>query len=490
MFCFSTGNQTVNFLPVIQLKIPSVIIATTEKERGLNLKKVYEAHNIKSKFFNVEKERDINELKNQFLEETTSIKYVLWNITGGQKYHSLAMYEAFLNRVSNKYEDLIIYFEANTTKYLIYNQHKKVMEITADAYISLDDIFTLYNTNAYEKTQIFPEADKDCQRNLDVGKKALDYYEKEETFRKLFFAIMKPNPVVDEVKGGIENQIRKFLNSIKPKVNELKIKSAGYEDLEKKIGSLIKELTKSNDIFRIRELIKPLKLIQNPEEIFNEYWNDMKRALIDELNKKINEQDYPLINEPISQEKINIIKEQIKSLGGKISEDCSDIIKRSCVEAFSVFDRNGHLFEWMVASKILGIIEQNTELKSKVAQIHLGVKTKPLRENAQQDAELDIVITTRFGTTLVLEAKTYDFSGDTIEGKENQTLKKSGPYSKTIIVGPLLKSLEIRDNGTIKYPSYFDNKIIEQRNNAEKHNIAYACLDELEGILKKELLKG
>ena len=34
MFCFSTGNQTVNFLPAKQLNIPKVIVATTEKEKG------------------------------------------------------------------------------------------------------------------------------------------------------------------------------------------------------------------------------------------------------------------------------------------------------------------------------------------------------------------------------------------------------------------------------------------------------------------------
>ena len=301
---------------------------------------------------------------------------------------------------------------------------------------------------------------------------------------------MKPNPIIDEIKGGLEKQIRRFLNSIKPKVQDLKIKRAGYEDLVQKIGDLFKWLRTANNISEIKELVQPLMLITNPQEIYDEYWNDLKRMLIDEINKKIDEKNYPLIDDSISKEKIDILRLQLESLGGKMLDVLNNTIKRSDLIKFSMFDRNGYLFEWMVASKILDIIKTKKEFKNKISQIHLGVKTKPLRENSQQDAELDIVITTRFGTTLVFEAKTYDFSGETIEGKENQTLKKSGPYSKTIIVGPLLKSLEINNGGKIKYPSYFDGKIIEQRSNAEKHNITYACLDELNIVLEKNLLKG
>lgn len=490
IFCFSTGNQTVNFLPAKQLNIPKVIVATTEKEKGENLKKVFKSHKISSNFFSIGNFSDIHELKKEFLKETKDIESILWNITGGQKYHTLAMYEAFLERTTNKHNDLILYFEANNTKFYIYDRHKKVIEITADTYISLDDIFTLYNTNAFEKKEIFPEPDTLTRKYLDVGKKALDYYENDETFRKVFFAVMKPNPIIDEIKGGLEKQIRKFLNSIKPNVQDLRIKKAGYEDLEQKIGDLFKKLENIKNIYNIKELVHPLTLITNPQEIYDEYWNDLKRMLIDEINKKIDEKNYPLLDAPLSKEKIGKLKEQIESLGGKMADELTNTLRRSDLINFSMFDRNGYLFEWMVASKILDIIKTKKEFKNKISQIHLGVKTKPLKENAQQDAELDIVITTRFGTTLVFEAKTYDFSGETIEGKENQTLKKSSPYSKTIIVGPLLKSLEINNGGKDKYPSYFDGKIIEQRSNAEKHNITYACLDELNIVLEKNLLKG
>ena len=70
MFCFSTGNQTVNFLPAKQLNIPKVIVATTEKEKGENLKKVFKSHKISSKFFSIGNFSDINELKKEFLKET------------------------------------------------------------------------------------------------------------------------------------------------------------------------------------------------------------------------------------------------------------------------------------------------------------------------------------------------------------------------------------------------------------------------------------
>ena len=490
MFCFSTGNQTVNFLPAKQLNIPKVIVATTEKENGDNLKRALNSHKISSKFFNIGNFSDIHELKKEFLKETQTFENILWNITGGQKIHTLAIYEAFLERTSNKHNDLILYFEANKTKYYIYDRHKKLIEITVDTYISLDDIFTLYNTNAYEKMELFPEPDTLTKMYLDVGKKALDYYEKDETFRKIFFAVMRPNPLIDEIKGGLEKQIRNLLNGLKPKLSDLKIMRAGYENFEYNINKIFRRLKNCQSPYEMRETFQSLYLITNPQEIYNEYWNAIKRAIIDELNKKIDEKNYPLVSEPLSKEKIDTLKKLIESLGGKMVDEIKNTIKRSDLIAFSMFDRNGHLFEWMVAGKIMNIIEEKRNLKNKISQIHLGVKTKPLKEDAKQDAELDIVITTRFGTTLVFEAKTYDFSGETIESKENQTLKKSGPYSKTIIVGPLLKSLEIKTEDEIKYPVYFDNKIIEQRANAEKHNISYACLDELDIVLEKQLLKG
>lgn len=317
MFCFSTGNQTVNFLPAKQLNIPKVIVATTEKEKGENLKRVFNAHKIASKFFSIGNFSDIHELKKGFLKETRSIENILWNITGGQKYHTLAMYEAFLERIENKHNDLILYFEANNTKFYIYDSHKKVIEITADTYISLDDIFTLYNTNAFKKMELFPEPDTLTKMYLDVGKKALDYYENDETFRKIFFAVMRPNPLIDEIKGGLEKQIRNLLNGLKPKLSDLKIMRAGYENFEHNINKIFRRLKNCQSPYEMRETFQSLYLITNPQEIYNEYWNAIKRAIIDELNKKIDEKNYPLVSEPLSIERIDTLKKQIESLGGK-----------------------------------------------------------------------------------------------------------------------------------------------------------------------------
>lgn len=489
LFSFSTGNQTVNFIPAKQLKLNNIILACTEKEKGENLKNVLKKHGIKFKNFDIPNNNNILELKNQFLDKTQEIKNIIWNITGGQKYHNLAMYEAYKERQKNKNKDYILYFNANPPEILIYDEANKILEMPVKVDITLDDIFTLYNTSAFEKTEIYPNPDDITKQNLEIGIKALEHYEKDELFRKLFFAVMKPNPLIDGIKENITDTVRKLLNLLVPKVNELKITRQGYENLEKNITIIIKKALKSDDIFEIKNLIKKLSLISNPEEIFNEYWNSIKRALIVELSKKINEKDYPLLYEKIDPENFEKLKKMINSIGGEIVQTYSEYLNRSYITNFSKFNNNGTLFEWMVAGKIIEIISRNNNLKERISQIHLNVMTKQNKENAEVDAELDIVITTKFGTTVVLEAKTYDFSGETIESKENQTLKKSGPYSKTIIVGPLLKKLSTEKDNKLLFPNYFDSKIIDQKRNAEKHNINYSYLDELEIFLEREILK-
>jgi len=488
IICNSTGNQTVNFVPAYQLNINKIIIAATEKERGDNLKKLLDKYKFQTEIFNLSSLDNVIELKQHYLKKAkTCDGLVCWNISGGQKCQTVAMLEAFKTRVEEGKNDILLYLQSNPPEIYIYDKDYNLSKIPTNVNITLDELFLLYNTEAYEKIEVYPEQSDKTKEYLEIGSKALEYYENDEDFRKIFFAMMKPNPVIDDFKRGLENNIKKFLNNIKPNLNEIKVLRTGYEDFERKIGKCIKNALSCNDVKKIHENLKPLALIGRPNEIYNEYWNDIKRKVIEKLKETIDNQDYPLIQEKLNKEKVNKIASQIKSLGGRISQEIGDFIRRKDIEKFSIFERNGYLFEWMVAAKVLNIIENNEEIRKKISQIHVNVMTRPLRENAKIDAEIDVIFTTKYATAIVLEAKTYDFTGDVIEGKENQTLKKSGTYGKLIVVGPLLKKLETKKGDFVEYPSYFDEKITNQKINAEKHNIKYSCLDELEEVIKKNL---
>ena len=486
MICNSTGNQTVNFVPAYQLKVEKIIVAATEKEKGDNLKSLLDKHNFQTQIFNLHNVDDVIELKQQYLEQVKHCgDTICWNISGGQKCQTIAMSEAFKTRIEAGKDDVLLYLQSSPPEIYVYDKKYNLNKIPTKVDITLDDLFLLYKTEAFEKSEIYPNMDDETKKYIEVGKKALEYYENDEDFRKIFFAIMKPNPLVDDFRRGLEDNVKKLLETIKNNLNDIKIRMTGYDDFENKILYNISKAVSCNDIKEVHKYLKPLALINRLNDIYNEYWNDIKRKVIEEMIKKLDNQDYPLIKEKLSKATINKIINQIQSLGGEVSENIVDNIKRKDIKRFSIIKRNGYLFEWMVAGKVLNILENNSEIKDKISQVHVNVKTRPIRENASQDAEIDLIITTKYATAVVLEAKTYDFTGDAIEGRENQTLKKSGPYGRLIVVGPLLKKLEIKKGDTIEYPQYFDEKITHQKTNAEKHSITYACLDELESIIRR-----
>ncbi|MCC6347497.1 MAG: hypothetical protein IT388_09960, partial [Nitrospirales bacterium] len=178
---------------------------------------------------------------------------------------------------------------------------------------------------------------------------------------------------------------------------------------------------------------------------------------------------------------------QIQALGGEVEFTETDTLYKRAIKKFSALGRNGYLFEWMVAAEVIDIICNDDELRQSVAQVYHSVATRKLGSKEKQDAELDLVIVTRFGTLLVLELKTFEFSGDLAKSKEGSAYKKSGPYGKAIIVGPLLTSMVQTAKNGKTYPHYIVGPIQTQEATAMQNGIEYIYLDELAVTLRKKL---
>jgi hypothetical protein len=73
-------------------------------------------------------------------------------------------------------------------------------------------------------------------------------------------------------------------------------------------------------------------------------------------------------------------------------------------------------------------IEKDHRLRNSIAEIYHSVKTKKLNSSEKHYAEHDIVIVTKFGTLILIELKTYEFSGDLAQAQQGLAYKKSGPY--------------------------------------------------------------
>jgi len=499
MFCNSTGNQTVNLIPAIQFRIPEVIIFSTDytekKELTKRLRNILTDKNIKttSIHINLEDEKQPIALLEQFLSVAKSHAKIVWNVSGGQKIPTIALQTAFQRRISTGFnEDVLLYLEATPPETWYYDKDYKPYKVRTSASVELKDILYLYGYDLYEESndktlKLYPFPAEDVEDRLEIGRKALRYYKENDLFREIFFRWMKSDEPQIKNKEDIKELIKDTLNEIKPNIAEFKLKKPGYENLENRIKDIMRKIETEDDR-KIIGAVKKLRIIQSPEEIYNDYWNSIKSGIISKTLNKIEFNEVKLIQRDVNKKIINEIEKQIKDIGGDIEiDDNATVLCKKHIKNFSSLKKgNGFLFEWMVAAYLYDEVNKDNCLKDYISQIHCGVETNMIGFE-KKDAEMDIVVTTKFGTLIIFELKTYDFSGDTARAKEDTTYKKSGPYGKAIIIGPLLKSMVKHVNDVREYPSYIEGPIRSQQDTAEQNGIEYWYLDEIPLKLKQKL---
>jgi hypothetical protein len=501
MFCNSTGNQAVNLLPILQLKCSkSVLISTQHTENSGSTKRLRDLlhqRNIDSKklVINSDEEKNLKQLTYKILEFAKGHARVLWNISGGQKIPAAAMLDAFQKRSDDGFQDdYVTYVEAVPPEIWYFGHDYKSHKIRTSVTLSLQDILYLSNFETMkDENKLYPACSEDIAKNIETGRMAFEYFKENDHFREAFFSHMKPSDSYSRTKKEIEEIIKKVLNSIKPKLNEITISKIGYENLEKKINHVFSSLDKAKNKEDIQKLINPLKLIQKPAEIYDDYWTGIKNKIVCEAINRIEHNEVSLINSSINAEGIKKLTQQIKNIGGESTYESGSLYKKH-IPVFSSLKRNGILFEWMAAAEILEQIEKDDKLRDSVSEIYHSVKTRKLGSTKKHDAEHDIVIVTKFGTLIIIELKTYEFSGDIAQAQEGLAYKKSGPYGTAMIIGPLLSNMiKTGKNGQKEFPAYIDGPIKSQEDTAKQNNIDYYYIDNIADMLKKQLhlkLKG
>lgn len=492
MVCNSTQNQIVNLLPALQLGIKRSFIMSTEmannrkwterldkkmKEKGIKI----EVHKIDN-----EDEKSIKVLTEKLLSLTNKYEKIFWNISGGQKIPTVALHNAFERRVKAGFDDRVVYVEGNDANIFFYGKDYELKKQRIDVNLSLADLLYLNDSKIYEAVEIYPGCDEKAKKLIDIASKALEIYKNNAFFREAFFSLMATPLSAPKSINDLKESIKKTLNSLKPSLSELKLKKDGYQNLEDTISELVNKI---RDIKKVEEVIKKLKIIGNPKEIYEDYWNSIKKACIEKIVKDIYSQEEPLFKGK-QLDKQDFIK-LINELEGEFLEidNSNGKIYKQNIKKLTYFSRNSELFEWMVAASILDAINKDSNIKNAISEVHCNVKTQQLNiDSGKYDAEIDVLITTKFGTLIVLEAKTYDFSGDTAKSRETIAYKKSGPFARAIIVGPLLTNIvKKRPDGSIECPDYIDKKTCDQPETAKINNITYWYLDEIQEKLKKEL---
>ncbi len=496
MFCSSTGNQTVNLIPAIQFGIKKCCIVSTEftEKEGLTGRLVDEMKQaqIVAEPISITKEEEKNPalLLERLLQTARNLGPIVWNISGGQKIPTIAFYDAFRKRgEAGKSNDVVLYMEATPPEIWYFGPNQVYEPVRIDASLSLSTILNLYGFEALKGVQVFPNLCEAEAKRVAVGQTALTYYLKDERFREAFFAFMMPSEEYTKTKKEIEELIRKTLSEFKPNVSSLHTTLSGYEDLEERIKTIFDDLEDVNEGFVPAKLIKPLKILMKRGQLYEDYWNSIKREAIAQILENMPLGRRKLIAKTLDYEEKRRLVSEIEAIGGAVTKTGSGDLFRSDILKFSHVDPNGILFEYMVVASVLDCLSRDINLRNAVSEVHMNVLTRKLAATSMKpDAELDLVIVTRFGTLLILEMKTHDFSGDVAKSKESSAYKKSGPYGKAMVIGPLTAGMvRSRADGRMEYPFYVDGKTGNQKATAEQNGVEYVYLDDLDQLLARKL---
>lgn len=503
MICASTGNQTINFMPAIQFGIKEAITFSTKYTENNGFTKrlidVMKKRGIVANSYLID---DMDEkaplsLLSKLLEISKGHEKIVWNISGGQKIPAIAFNTAFQRRIDVGYkDDILLYVEANPPKTWYYNNFYEAKSINTCTNITLKEILELYgydidNDNGNHKmSQLYPNPTEDTIENLTIGRKALEHYKTDEVFREAFFSHMKPSIQKIHNRADIVNLIKDELNARKPYLNEIKVTMTGYKEFESTINDIFSKLNAVNSKKEIEDLIKPLKIIKKPAELYDNYWSQIKNAIIEGVINKIEFDEVRLIKADIGKSQIEQLIAKVKDIGGLIQNYSSGVLLKKHIPIFSKFKSNGILFEWMVAAAILNEIENNERIKNSISEVYHSVKTKKIGSE-RADAEHDIVIVTKFGTLIIIELKTYEFSGNLAQAQEGLVYKKSGPYGSAMIIGPLLAEMvKVNNKGQRETPHYIENEIKTQEDTAKQNGVEYYYLDQISIMLSKKLFVG
>ena len=488
MFCSSTDNQTVNLIPAVQFGIKEVVILSTgytDKSRlteRLTKEMSRQGITVSRVEIGPEEEKSLNWLVERLDREARTHRRIIWNISGGQKIPTLALYEAFRKRIGEGHgEDAVLYMEARPPEIWYWGAGLETSSVPARVNLTLDAIVRLYGSEAARHMKLHPNPSEEVLRKLETGRRALDYFVSFDQFRESFFRYMMPDEGYARTKKELEELIKRCLNEIGPELSAMQITNRDYRGLEHAIKDFCQRVDEVQDRDELARLMRDVKMIANPKAIYDDYWNSIKKEIVRRISKGLESKDPKLVQGRMAPSELARLKSAIETIGGEVADPGPDTIYKSQVRRFSAIPPNGVLFEWMAAAAVIDAVTQDRRMMERVAEVHFDVETRKLDDpSAKPDTQLDLVVVTTFGTLLVLEMKTHEFSGDTIKGKENAAYKKSGPYGKAIVVGPLIDGVVSgKQPGTKTYPPYIDNKVRDQEETAKQNDIEYVRVDRI-----------
>ena len=481
LLCLSTGNQTINLMPAVQYGYARVVLLSTDHTekngRTAALHAVCNEHDIDVEVIHIDHglEKDIAGLIGVIEQTLAGYQKVIWNLSGGQKLVAMACQQVFNRRIVNGHtDDSIIYVEGNPPEIWHCSSTLTTHSERLDAALKLSEIMRLYGTESIESLQIYPVMAPKTTECLTIGRKALAHYLESELFREAFFCWMKPLSWSCSSGAEIKHMVKSILNEQKETFAKIRLHpESPDDDPENTIISVLQKASAATSQQEFHRHMKQMKQWKHPEHVYKNYWEGIKRAVVDHVFKRLLVEQQPEVSSIDDLEKLGNLQRRLVDIGGEMLMPVNGTpLLRNHIPKFSALGSNGTLFEWMVAAAVIEALEQNPRLVDSISEIHLNCKST--------EFELDLVIVTRFGTLIVFEMKTFDFSGDLIRSKENTAYKKSGVFGQALIIGPLLRCMITEaPDGVREYPKYIPGPTRDQENTANQNGMPYVWFDEI-----------
>lgn len=497
MVCISTQNQTVNLIPAILMQVERIIAIssqTAEKNhwtehlrlvtarKGITFEKIPFVH-----------KEDINpDILQKELEKsiTAGLEDIIWNITGGKKSQIISMMKVYNDLCK---DPCVVYLEYSPWKLMIYKGMQFFKEIDVEVDLHLEDILNLYGYTCItkHKSDQLRLIEDVISNNLDELEHLNQHFTQNQLFQEIFYKYAGSTLELEQKdREDISQFLSRILEKYKPQYriisDTILPAREGYRNLHYAITEFqnVYKLHTSDEKYQtaLRKLFK----IVCGENIYQDYWEQVKKEILNFLISNLKNDSIPLLNKDLTPKQIEKIKFIFRQIGGEIKP--TKEFRKNDIFRFAFQGSIGKLFELMVYYEFVQVKKQNRIRFKAYAGVktyrfiaedyneHGQVKYPVSKSDKDADDEIDLVITTQHGTLLIFEFKTFGFSGDIIRSNRDTIITKSGPFGRVYFINNLLKST-LNEKG--EYPDYVPQKIIAQVAASEKLGIKMWKFDEI-----------
>jgi len=409
MIGVATAQNTTNIIPAIQFDVNDIVLIQTSfaKTKKWSQGSVYvlNKYNIKSSFIDLDKSEDsdiskiITKLENKLQK---FIDYeIYWNIGGGQKPHQMAIWQLFTNRNNNGFKDKACYANAHSEQNELWyyeNQELKYKTKFIESILNVEDLLNIYGFNICTTKDVYPILDLDIE-------KTENYFDFSE-FREIFFLLPTTSFLAkDETTLLTVAKFKELLNHTKKDV------SLRFADF----------------------LIENINLLQNKNFIKQNISSTLSKIASITVQNKIT---------PTSDNiKVHIKNEKFKRIYSskfQSNDNNFDITKPNFYQLTEI-EKSSLYFENVVAKLVYELVKE-TKINS-VVEMCANLTIKGFDSiNNRWDAEYDLLIATKSGKLIAIDAKTFDFEKKDIDARLHNLQQAGGNYIDFITILPLFES--------------------------------------------------